>query len=204
MQQLVSISGDDAIGTKLLSDIRGIFQENSVERMFSRNLVEALKELSESPWGDWNRGKGLTTNSMARILSPFGVTSKDVRIEHEKYKGYLLESFQDAFNRYIPGTSSVTPCQSNDYSNLDENTTVTPDVDVTDENDDNQLNLFTCHDVTDENRNIGGKEEKSECHGCQACDKDTMTCYSVSVFEGKSGTGIPCKDAIKNCEYNKE
>lgn len=204
MQQIVRVSSDEAIGIKLLSDIRDIFDEKAVERIFSKDLVEALKELSESQWADWNRGKGLSSHGLSRLLKPFGIQPKTMRIDFDRYKGYSLESFQDAFNRYLPRDPSVTPCQSNYFNDLGENPNVTPDIDVTDENDDNQLNLFTCHDVTDEIRGAEGKEEKLECHGCRACDKNTMTCYSVGVFEGKSGAGVPCRDAIKTCEYNKE
>jgi hypothetical protein len=93
MHQLVNISGDDAIGTKLLSDIRVIFQEDLAERIFSKDLVESLKELSESPWADWNRGKGLSTNGLSRLLKPFGIQPKTIRIDLDRYKGYTLQSF---------------------------------------------------------------------------------------------------------------
>ena len=69
MQQLVSVS-DDAIGTKLLADIRDIFNEQSAERMFSKDLIERLNELTESPWGDWKKGRGLTPNGLSRLLKP--------------------------------------------------------------------------------------------------------------------------------------
>lgn len=58
-----------------------------------------------------------------------------------------MDSFQDAFDRYIPYTPSVTSCQSNKFNNLDENQNVTLD-DVTDEKCDNKLNLFNSHEVT--------------------------------------------------------
>jgi hypothetical protein len=159
MQQIVSVSGDDAIGTKLLADIRGIFDGHSVTRIFSGALVERLQALSDSPWADWNRGKGLTTNGLARLLKPFGVTSKTMRIDGDLAKGYTLESLQDAFNRYIPTDPNVTPLQPNDYSSLYENQNVTQDYNVTDENNNKHLNLFDCYDVTDEK---GANQENEE------------------------------------------
>jgi putative DNA primase/helicase len=159
MAEMVHYGDDDAIGSKLLTDIRNIFEAGTSDRIFSSDLVEALKELTESPWADWNKGKGLTTNGMARLLKPFGIESKTMRIEEGRYKGYTLDSFQDSFNRYIPRDSSVTPCQFNDFNNLGENQNVTQDNDVTDEKRDNQLNLFDCHGVTDETEDIQGNKD---------------------------------------------
>jgi hypothetical protein len=171
MAALVRVSDDEAIGSKLLGYIKGIFQAGNLDRIFSNDLVEALKDLPESPWADWSRGKGLTTNWLGRLLKPFGVKSKTMRIDDNRFKGYSLESFQDAFKRYIPPIPSVTSCQINDFNNLDENLNVTPDYDVTFENQDNQLNLFNCHDVTDEMADIGGKKKIKQCFQCPAHDK---------------------------------
>lgn len=192
---------EEAIGIKLLIDVRDIFRSHNADRIFSKDLVEALTGLTESPWADWRKGKGLNPNGMARMLKPFGIESKTMRIGDDLFKGYALKSFQDTFNRYIPGISSVTPLQSNDFSNLNENQSVTSDNDVTDENHDNQPNLFDCYDVTDEKQGNGQKED---CLGCGAWDKGGDLCYARTVFEGKSGAGVRCKDAIRTCEYNKE
>ena len=157
MPQLVSAS-DDAIGTKLLADIRDIFNEQSAERMFSKDLVARLNELTESPWGDWKKGTGLTPNGLSRLLKPFGVKSKDMRIDDDRLKGYTLQSFQDALSRYIPHIQTATPRQYNEFNNLDENRPVTQDKDVTDEKHGKQLSLFDCHGVTDGLGDIQGKE----------------------------------------------
>lgn len=154
---LMMNNSDDSIGPMLLEDIQSIFKHNEVGRFFSDDLVEALKEKSERPWCDWSRGKGLTQNGLARLLKPFGIKSKTVRILDDRRKGYELDSFKDAFKRYItsfspnPPASSVTPRQSNNINNLDSNQSVTDKNDVTDEKHHNSLNLNDCHDVTDEN-----------------------------------------------------
>ncbi len=158
MAALVRAGDDEAIGSKLLGDIKGIFEARNLDRIFSNDLVESLKNLSESPWADWSKGKGLTKTGLARLLKPFGVKSKTMRIDEDRFKGYSLESFQDAFKRYIPPLPSVTPCQINDFNNLGENQNVTRDNDVTDEKCDNPLNLFDCHVVTDEIEDFQGKE----------------------------------------------
>jgi hypothetical protein len=167
MQQLVSISDDDAISTKLLFDIQSIFENSFVQQIPSSELVEKLQGLQESPWDDWNRGRGLKANGLARLLKPFNIKPKTIRINTKATaKGYTLKSFEDAFKRYIPRKSTVTPSQTNDFNNLDENQNVTPDLNVTDRKRDNQLNLFDCNVVTDELESIrgnkGGDLDKTE------------------------------------------
>lgn len=153
---------DDSIGPKLLYDIQDIFEFHPEERIFSDDLVEALTDKKESPWCDWNRGKGLTQNGLARLLKPFSVRSKTMRIGENLKKGYELSSFNDAFKRYIPlilPVSSVTPLQDNNINELSQKQNVTDKNDVTDEKQDKQLKLQDCYAVTDENPIYGDKEK---------------------------------------------
>ena len=201
MAALVRASDDEAIGSKLLGDIKGVFEAGGSDKIFSHDLVEALKDLPESPWADWSRGKGLTTNWLGRLLKPFNVKSKTMRIDEDRFKGYSLESFQDAFKRYIPPIPSVTPCQFNDFNNLGENQNVTQDNDVTDEIQRNHSESLDCHDVTDEMADIGGKKKIKQCFQCPAHDKAQMVCYAASYFKGKAATGVPCKTAVESCSH---
>ena len=144
---------DDNISSILLEDIRDIFKHNEGDRIFSDDLIEALKNMADRPWPDWSRGKGLTQNGLARLLKPFSVKSKTMRIGEDRRKGYELSGFTDAFKRYIPlmpPVSSVTPCQPNNINELDANQSVTDKNDVTDKKQDNLSNLNDCHTVTDE------------------------------------------------------
>jgi len=144
---------DESIGPKLLMDIQEIFKSHLVERIFSDDLVEALTAKKESPWCDWNRGKGLTQNGLARLLKPFSIYSKTMRIGEGRRNGYSLDRFKDAFQRYIPPlppVSSVTTRQTNNISDIDDNKTVTNNNDVTDEKQLKLLESFNCHHVTDE------------------------------------------------------
>lgn len=126
---------DDSIGPKLLKDIQDVFKFHQGERIFSDDMVSALTDIKDSPWGDWNRGKGLTQHGLARLLKPFSVHPKIMRIGEGIRKGYELKSFNDAFKRYIPLTppiQSVTTLHCNNINNLEENQNVTNSNDVTD------------------------------------------------------------------------
>ncbi len=155
---------DDSIGPKLLYDIQDIFESHQEERIFSNDLVEALIDKKESPWCDWNRGKGLTQNGLAKLLKPFSLKSKTMRIGEDRRNGYELSDFTDAFKRYIPlipPISSMTPCQPNNINELKINQNVTDKNDVTDKKQDNLLDLKDCHNVMDE-KGGNGKDTNTD------------------------------------------
>ena len=154
---------DDAIGPKLLADIRQILDDRGVDRIFSDDIVTALKDIEDHPWADWGRGKGLSQNGLARLLRPYKIHSKTIRIGDDRRKGYDRKNLEDAFKRYlvpIPPISTVTPCQTNDFNNLDNEQSVTSADGVTDEKQYKHLDLFDCHDVTDEIGDSGGKNRE--------------------------------------------
>jgi hypothetical protein len=128
---------DQNVGVQVLADIRSIFGTTVEDRIATAELLEKLKEIETSPWADWSKGKGLTPNGLSRLLKPFGVSPRTVRTEDKRAKGYLAESFEDAFGRYLPPQPSrsdiaaVTPCQpaysliETDFSGRDKNPSVT-------------------------------------------------------------------------------
>jgi putative DNA primase/helicase len=102
-------SEDDSLRTVLLEDIQNIFEsESPLPRMRSQDLVDALNEMKDRPWPELNKGKPITQNKLARLLKPFGIKPTTIRFPDKTQKGYELDSFKDAFLRYIP-SASVTP-----------------------------------------------------------------------------------------------
>ncbi len=106
---LAMVSGADeaqeerSVQVRLLTDIRRTFDEQDVAFLSSLELVQHLKNLTESPWGDW----GLTTSRLARDLVPFGI--KPGHNVEKTVRGYRLEYFHDAFTRYTrPETSDLS------------------------------------------------------------------------------------------------
>ena len=92
-------AADESLGVKLLSDIRDAF--NGRDRMGSNDLVAMLIETEGSLWPDFNRGKGLTTNTLARLLRRFDISPRTIRGEKDTFKGYLRTFFDDAWSRYL-------------------------------------------------------------------------------------------------------
>jgi putative DNA primase/helicase len=89
----------ESLRVNLLADIRQIFTS---ERMFSKDVIDALKEMAERPWSEVSRGKPITERWLARNLAGFGIHSKTLRIVDERAKGYEVADFSEAFERYLP------------------------------------------------------------------------------------------------------
>ncbi len=104
--------------TQLLQDIKAIFEDSGMDRIASAALVKALVEIEDRPWGEWKHGKPLTQATLARMLKPFSVHSKHIRLNsYDTAKGYLLTDFEETFTRYTPGQSETTK-QVNDIDKL--------------------------------------------------------------------------------------
>jgi len=106
---------EDAVGPMILSDIRRVFAGRGLQRLHAQELIEGLLELEERPWAEWRHGKPLTTTGLARLLRPYRIASRQLRIGHTNRNGYEWEDFRDAFARYLvadPPEPTSTPLQA--------------------------------------------------------------------------------------------
>jgi hypothetical protein len=112
-------SDTTSIGVRLLADIKRIFDEIGCAVILSAALVERLKEDQEAPWAEWNRGKGLTQNSLAVLLSGGGGRGRGSRggfsIRSDTVhpspgvqgKGYKRSQFEEAWARYLSDETTL-------------------------------------------------------------------------------------------------
>ncbi|MGA7880819.1 MAG: DUF3631 domain-containing protein [Terrimicrobiaceae bacterium] len=101
---------DESIGIKLLAAIREIFEARKVDRISTKELLDALIERdSDEPWAVWwesaiakGNVRGVAAK-LARLLKPFDIIPETIReADGGTPKGYKLASFGDAFLRYLP------------------------------------------------------------------------------------------------------
>jgi uncharacterized protein DUF3631 len=97
---------DPSLGIQLLTDCRRIFRGRGVDRLTTEQLLEALTELDESPWSDL-RGKPLDARGLARRLRKYDVRPDVHRFDDAVRRGYLAESFHDAWLRYLDPETHV-------------------------------------------------------------------------------------------------
>lgn len=170
---LSSDESDEAVGVMLLEDIRELFTERKTANVFSEALVNYLDGLDHRPWAEWNKGKPITKNQVARLLRSFRVKPKNVRIGAVIKKGYEHEQFEDAFSRYLsPNTpfQNVTPLQPSNDAGFGENENVTQAEGVTDEKPPKPAPDKGCYDVAFQEPPLGEKGE--ELPVCRATGRD--------------------------------
>lgn len=94
-----SQSSSPSLGVRLLTDLCLAFAEQ--DQLGTDAIINYLVALDESPWGDL-RGKPINSRRLAGLLKPYGVTSKQVRINASlTLKGYKKEDFFDPWTRYL-------------------------------------------------------------------------------------------------------
>jgi len=97
---------DDSLPIRLLADVRRVWPEGE-ENVFTTELLERLRHLEESPW---HSEVELSARKVARMLRPFGIEGRSVRVGDRAAKGYSRETFQPGFSRYL-GFEKVTGSQ---------------------------------------------------------------------------------------------
>jgi hypothetical protein len=92
---------ESTLSVQLLFDIRVCFlAKENPEFLATRDILATLRNLEYRAWSSWPVNSG---RRLGGLLHPFGIISRDLHRGSEKvFKGYLLEDFQDAFERYLP------------------------------------------------------------------------------------------------------
>jgi putative DNA primase/helicase len=113
-----STADDDSIGTQLLIDIRAAFVDQNIDRIGSVDLADALADLEDRRWGEYNKGRPITPYQISKRLRGFDIVSKVIRIGDRTPHGYQLEQFADAFARYLP-EEAATPQQASQVNDIE-------------------------------------------------------------------------------------
>ncbi len=97
----------------LLRDLQKLFVRYDGENLPSAFIAERLATMEERPWPAFAYGKPITPHSIARLLKPFNVRPRQIRLPEsgKRGQGYLAEQFRHVFKRYLQDwkTSSASP-----------------------------------------------------------------------------------------------
>lgn len=100
-----------SVQVQLLRDLRALFRmSNNPEQLPSRDLLAYLCNLENRPWSSWGRKSG---QRLASLLHPLGIFSRDIRVGEDSLKGYRLQDFQDAWERYACVVAENAATQQN-------------------------------------------------------------------------------------------
>jgi hypothetical protein len=110
LSELFASNETESLSGILLADIRSIFNQTQADKLPSSELCERLDDMEDRPWPDFSHGHRITPPQMARLLKPFGISPRDIRIDGKAgIKGYLQAHFMDAWSRYLPPEAPQEP-----------------------------------------------------------------------------------------------
>ena len=90
-----------SLSLRLLSDTREVFTS---EQLATKDLIERLRELEESPWAYLER---FNPSVLAHLLKNYGIKPKP--FSGGRVRGYYRKSFEDSWSRYLEPLQTVTP-----------------------------------------------------------------------------------------------
>lgn len=110
--QSLSTRNDEVspIGTELLKDIQGIFEEKYLMKIHTVDLINYLCEDEESPWSTYNfrsQDKKITPRQLGKLLAAYQIRSKNIEIGGTQRKGFEESCFEESWSRY--NVSSIPP-----------------------------------------------------------------------------------------------
>lgn len=185
------VEPDDAsAGERLLSDLQEVWGEEA--HVPTAELLPRLHGLEESPWGDWY-GRPLSARDLARLLRPYRIGSKNIRLDGGQSKGYAKEDLEDAWTRYTrtpvpsvptsqgPDVPGMTSANGRDGSGTDDDSASVPPPDQGERDD---WDVGT--DVTDvrlDRVQVYAEGDRPRCLRCHRYGP-THTGAHVSVWPG--------------------
>lgn len=98
---------------RLLSDIRDIFDQQQAGKFPTLDLLSALCD-ANLLWLEFSHGKPISATALGRLLKPYGIHHRKLRVGANTPWGYQRSSFDDAWARYLArNVEQVEQC-SND------------------------------------------------------------------------------------------
>lgn len=98
---LTDTDEEPELTTQLLADIRDIFNSQTDNKIPSADMVKILNGEKDKPWCEIRNGSPLSQNGLANMLKPYKIKPKVVRYNGSTPRGYELDQFRDAFDRYL-------------------------------------------------------------------------------------------------------
>jgi hypothetical protein len=115
-QTMTGEGGPDeaTLGERLLGELYDVW--GSADGLWTQTIRDRLCAIEEAPWAKWNDGKGLNARDLAKLLKPYGIRSRNVRIGGDQAKGYGRSDLVDAWQRYVPRASQASQASQPDES----------------------------------------------------------------------------------------
>jgi hypothetical protein len=100
-QHLESPAAKIAAGSELVLAVLGAFAMHGVEKMFTRHLVQEINQSGRDVNMACFGGRAANEFSLSKALRCYGIRPKAIRIGCEVNKGYCVDDFRSAREKYV-------------------------------------------------------------------------------------------------------
>ena len=158
-----------SVGIMLLADIKTLFDDKGTDRLASAEIRDGLVAMEDRPWAEWKSGKALTTNQLARLLKPFGVSpTGTIRVGAKTPKGYYRHQFESVWERYLVAEGPTEPPQRHNGGETGSSSDfqdATPDPDVADGLGEKSTQNGRCGGVAGQTEEVPDEVNREDDHG---------------------------------------
>lgn len=91
-----------SLGVQLLTDLHRFFSERTADSYPTTQLLTYLTGIDDAPWATFAKGKAMTPRHLSRLLQPYAILPRPIRLGETVAKGYRVADFKDACARYLP------------------------------------------------------------------------------------------------------
>jgi hypothetical protein len=111
--QLCTQEEDADVNIKLFGAIRTIFDQQTSDKLTTKQIIEELVAMENGPWAlmfeeALRFGRLQTAASrLARMLNDFKICPRTIRIGSQTPKGFHRSEFEEAWKRYLPATEKA-------------------------------------------------------------------------------------------------
>jgi Protein of unknown function (DUF3631) len=78
-----------------------VFKRENGSNLASAGIAHSLNQMESRPWPDFNRGAPITPTNIAKLLKPFKIFPRQVRVGSVRALGYKSDQFKYVFKRYL-------------------------------------------------------------------------------------------------------
>ncbi len=100
-------------GIMMLRDIAEIFASRRADRVATSEIVSDLMVMEERPWADWRHGRPINAQSVAKLMKPFGVNVRVLKLHGASARVYLRSDVAAAAARYASQKCNPVTFQQN-------------------------------------------------------------------------------------------
>ena len=150
----MSSAKPNRLDAKLLADLHRFFAAQTAKHIPTERLLTWLAGIDNAPWATLADGKPITARHLARLLRPYGIEPKNIRVSATSTpKGYKVADFDTAFAQ-LNGVAANVAANVADKKAMNNNDVAANEMARSDVAANVAANLNNLVNVADRNRDV--------------------------------------------------